>query len=252
MRAFEVDKFLIRLMNHSDIEEVKKVQSLRYLHLMKEYNPSLPDGGIDDDGYDEVSDSILVIDKTSGMIAGTYRIATLSTIKNKKFLMEEEYNIDCFRGDKDGFLELGRAVVHPLYRNGFVIELLFLAIYRYMCEHGLRYTVGLSSFHGTDPSIYAQGLALLKRDYSFEKYQIKAISNSFPLDYIKEEDIDLNEAKHQLSGLLRMYLRLGNRVAYNGSIDYSFNSSDVLIVLDIKNISERYMNHFSRLVVKEL
>ena len=251
MKELNVGKFNIRLMNHNDLEEVRKVQSLRYEYLLRDYDPSLPVGGVDIDGYDEVSDSILVIDKEKDIIAGTYRIATPDTIKGHKYLTEDEYNIDQIKLSGDKFLELGRAVVRPEYRNGFVIQLLFVGIHHYAIENNCRYLMGLCSFHGHNPEIYSHALALLKRDYSCTKFDIRACNNSFRFDYVNEEDIDEGLAKSQMPNLLRMYLKLGHKVSIDGSIDYKFNSCDVFIILDINEINIRYAKHLLNINVSE-
>ena len=250
MKEFNVEKFKIRLMDKTNKEEVQKVQKLRYEYLLKDYNTNLPVDGIDDDGYDEYSDSILVIDTEKDIIAGTYRVATKETVKGHKFLTEEEYDIHELIESDETFLELGRAVVHVDYRNGFVIQLLLLAIYHYATEHNLKYYLGLCSFHGTDPTLYKHGFSILARDYSFTKYNIKACSNTFDLHYIDEDKIDPQLAKAQLPSLLRMYLRLGHRVCAGGSIDYNFNSCDVLIVLDSDNINIKYFNRMMNINAK--
>ena len=251
MKEFSVGKFNIRLMNHNDLEEVKKVQILRYVFLLRDYDPSLPVGGIDNDGYDEVSESVLVIDKENGIIAGTYRIATPDTIGNHKYLTEDEYNIDDIKMSGERFLELGRAVVRPEYRNGSVLKLLFIGIYNYASEHNCRYLLGLCSFHGHDPAIYGHALALLKRDYSCKRFDIKATRNAFSFDYVEPNNIDLALAKEQMPNLLRMYLRLGHKVSMDGSIDYKFNSCDVFIILDINEIDIRYAKRLLNISVDE-
>ena len=199
MKEFNVEKFKIRLKDKTNKEEVEKVQRLRYLYLLKDYNPSLPAEGVDADGYDDVSDSILVIDTEKDVIAGTYRVATNDTINGHKFLTEDEYDIHELIESGERFLELGRAVVHVDYRNGFVIQLLLLAIYHYATEHNCKYYIGLCSFHGVDPSIYDHGFSFLARDYSFKKYNITACNNAFDLHFIDDDKIDILKAKEQVA-----------------------------------------------------
>ena len=50
-----------------------------------------------------------------------------------------------------------------------------------------------------------------------------------------------------IPNLLRMYLNLGHTVSAEGSIDYKFNSCDVLIVLDTQNINMRYLERLTRI-----
>ena len=247
MKDFVVNNYLIRLMDHNNLEEVKRVQTLRYNYLLREYNPELPEVGIDIDGYDDFSNSILVIDQSNGEIAGTYRVATMETIKNNRFLTEDEYNIDELKASLDGFVELGRAVVHPNYRNPLVIQLLFLGIYHYATEHNCRYFIGLCSFHGHNPSDYAHGFSLLKRDYLCTKFNLPACNNAFSLSFVSDNEIDPVVAKHQIPNLLRMYLNLGHKVSGEGSIDYKFNSCDVLIIMDAKEINMRYFERLMKI-----
>ena len=246
MKALNVGKFEIRLMN-KDEAELKQVQAFRYQYLLRDYNPDLPLEGFDDDGYDAYSDTLLVIDHEENKIVGTYRLATPSTIQDASYLTEAQYDLSAFRENKINFVELGRAVVHPLYRNGFVIQLLFLGLYNYAKSMGCKYMIGLCSFHGTDPKQYQNAFALLKRDYAFTDYQFNAIANK--INFACSGEVDEHLAKSEMPGLLRMYLNLGAKVAPEGSIDYTFQSCDVLILLDVESINVRYLERIMRIKV---
>ena len=143
----DTGKYLIRLLDKNNNEELKEIQRLRYKYLLQIYNPNLPDGGLDNDGYDEYSDTLLVIDKGSGEIAGGYRLSTKKSNYKKHFLTEEEYDIKELIDSNDDFVELSRAFVRKEYQNGVVIALLFLGIYHYTIENNCKYFIGLCSFH---------------------------------------------------------------------------------------------------------
>lgn len=247
MKDFCVGKYIIRLMNKNDIEEVRLVQKLRYDYLLKDYNPLLTSDGYDDDGYDEYADSILVINSENNDICGVYRVATLETNPINKFMMESEFDLTPLKEKKESFMELSRAVVNPKYRDGITIQLLFLGIYHYATEHNCKYILGLCSFHGTDPSIYKAGMAYVQKNYSFEKYQLKAVMNPFRLDIVETENIDKAIIREQTPGLLRMYLNLGCKIGCGGSIDMEFKSLDVLIVFDIDEVNKRYLDRLIKM-----
>ena len=249
MQAFNVGKFNVRLLNHEDASEVKQVQELRYHHLLKEYNPNLPEDGIDDDGYDQYSDSILIIDTEAKKIVGTYRIASCDTIKDAAYLTEKQYDLTPLKKQGLRFIELGRAVVDPDYRDGFVIQLLFLGILHYVEEHHFDYLLGLCSFHGHDPVAYANGFYSLK-EYIDQSLNLKATSNAFSFDLIDEASFDAKNARLELPRLLRMYLNLGSKVAAGGSIDYEFNSCDVLIITKVKELNMRYVERITKINIK--
>ena len=242
MEPFEAGKYLVRLLDKNNKEELRLVQKLRFDYLLKDFDPSLPEEGLDDDGFDEYCDSILVIDKTNGMIAGTYRVATLKTMQGHEFKCEEEFDIDQLKNDPDGMVETGRAVVHGDYRNGGVIALLWEGLFAYAKQNNCRYVTGTASLHGTDPSVHHKCLSVLKNKFLEQKFHIRSRKNSY--EYYDDEDGTMND----IPSLLRTYLLIGARVSENGFIDYDFNSCDVLIVVDMTSVNQR----FFQFIVKQL
>ena len=240
MKPFEAGNYLVRLLDKNNKEELRIVQKLRFDYLLKEFDPSLPEEGLDDDGFDEYCDSILVVDKTNGMIAGTYRVATLKTMQGHEFKCEEEFDIEKLKADPDGIVETGRAVVHGNYRNGAVISLLWEGLFAYATENNCRYVIGTASLHGTDPSVHHKCLSYLNAHYLDEKFKIRSKKNSF--EYYHDEDAVLND----IPSLLKTYLLMGARVSANGYIDYDFNSCDVLIIIDIQTVNKRFLQFIVR------
>ena len=235
MKPFEAGDYLVRLLDKNNKEELRLVQKLRFDYLLKDFDPSLPEEGLDDDGFDEYCDSILVIDKKNGAIAGTYRVATLKTMNGHEFKCEEEFDIDNIKADPEGVVETGRAVVHGDYRNGGVISLLWEGLFKYAKENNCRYIIGTASLHGTDPSVHRKCLSVLKAKYIEQKFHIRARKNSY--EYYDDTDGTFND----IPSLLKTYLLFGSRVSSNGYIDYEFNSCDVLIVVDMQNLNERFL-----------
>ena len=118
MKSFTVGKYLVRLLDKSNEQEVLEIQRLRYKYLLQVYNDNLADGGLDNDGYDEYSDTLLVIDTANNEICGGYRLATKQTNKQKKFLMSNEFDVSPLINSSDDFVELSRAFVRKEYQNG--------------------------------------------------------------------------------------------------------------------------------------
>ena len=241
MDRFETADYRIKMLDFSNKEELREVQKLRYEYLLKDFDENKNEqGGLDDDGWDEFSDSILAVDKKSGRIVGTYRVATLETLKGKPFKSEEEFDISALKADPDGFVEAGRAVVHENYRAGGVIGILWKGLIFYAASHGLRYIIGTASLHGTDPGLYVDCTSVLNQYYVSDKFEVRAVRNSFEYGTLK----DVSMAKADMPGLLRAYLNIGSKVSQNGYIDYEFNSCDVMIIMDRLNMNERYIRRF--------
>ena len=238
MEHIETDNYLVRLLDHSRPEELREVQKLRYDYLLKDFDSRKNAGdGLDDDGWDAFTDSILVVDKQSGRIAGTYRVATEKTLRGTPFKSEEEFDISALKSDPDGIVEAGRAVVHEDYRTGGVVGLLWKALVSYAKDCRLRYIFGTCSLHGTDPSLYVNCTSFLNQYYLSDRFDIRAAHN--PFEYGTRKDLSFPEAN--VPGLLKAYLKMGAKVSRNGYIDYDFNSCDVITILDTQNMNERYI-----------
>ncbi len=244
MFGFETDKYIVRLLDKNNHDELIRVQKLRYEYLLKEFNDSLSGDNLDDDGYDEYSDSILVIDKSNNEIAGSYRVASKYTVKGHEYKMSKEFDISSLEEDKDGFVEAGRAVVHKDYRDGDVVTILWKALFLYAEEFNLRYIIGTVSLHGvSDTEERRRCTSMLKDKFLDNKFNVKAKKNVF--EYGNIEGVSINDPS--VPSLLKGYLLvLGGKVSLNGYIDYDFNSSDVFIVVDLKSLDPRTRKYILR------
>ena len=241
MDHIETAEYLIKLLDPGSKDELREVQRLRYDFLLKDFDEKKNDpDGLDDDGWDAFSDSILAIDKRTGRIIGTYRVATAKTLKGKPYKSEEEFDISALRADPEGIIEASRAVVHPEHQSGGIIGLLWRGVVSYARDQQLRYIFGTCSLHGTDPDAHILCTSVLNQHYRSEKHNVWATHNTF--EYGTEQDLVMSKAG--MPGLLRAYLKIGARVSQNGFIDYEFNCCDVLIILDRLNINERFFKRF--------
>ena len=243
MFGFETEKFIIRLLDKSNKDELTEVQKLRYQSLLKDFNHDLPSEGIDDDGYDEYSDSIIAVDKSNGVIAGTYRIATVNTVKGHEFMSGEEFDLSPLINCQDGFIEAGRAVVKEEYRDGNVLSLLWAALFNYGEVFNLRYVIGTVSFHGTDPQVHEKCTSLLRNEFVSNEFKVRSRKNSFEYGEMN----NLSRSEVEIPALLKGYLYiLGGKVSENGYIDYKFNSCDVLMIVDLHKVNPRHVQMLFR------
>ena len=241
MNHIETGDYLVRLLDPSDPSELREVQRLRYEYLLKDFDEKKNEAeGLDDDGYDPLTESIVVIDKRNGKIVGTYRLATAKTLKGRPYKSEEEFDISSLKEDPDGIVEAGRAVVHGDYRNGTVIALLWKGLLTYARDQHLRYIFGTCSLHGTDPEKYINTTSVLNQHHLSERFDIRAVRDSF--EYGTRKDLQKSEA--EIPGLLKAYLMMGATVSRNGFIDHDFNCCDVMTILDCQTINQRFLKHF--------
>lgn len=247
MFSYFSGKYNLRLLDKNNKEELKEVQKLRYQYLLRDFNPNLPMEGIDDDGKDFLSDSIIVEDIEKHIICGTYRCSTKKTIGNNRFISEKEFNIDSLKNNDFEILELGRAVVHGDYRDGSVINLLWAGIFEYIKMTNSKYIFGTCSLHGVDPLIHANTLAYLNKNLLFLDYDICANNPSFEYpNYLDIVGYDDNLAYQNLPALLKAYIKLGIKVSKNGYIDYNFKSCDCMTIGKIEEMNPKVIAFYSR------
>eukprot|EP00831_Metopus_contortus_P025311 TRINITY_DN21848_c0_g1_i3.p1 TRINITY_DN21848_c0_g1~~TRINITY_DN21848_c0_g1_i3.p1 ORF type:complete len:129 (-),score=13.83 TRINITY_DN21848_c0_g1_i3:58-444(-) len=91
---------------------------------------------------------LMIINKSDDALIGTYRLNCTKFSNN--FYSATEFNIDAILelpGDK---VELGRACVHPDFRNGMTIALLWKGLSEYMSASESRFFFGCSSIKSMD------------------------------------------------------------------------------------------------------
>lgn len=223
-------------------EEVLSALRLRYLELILVYNSNNTNPtGLDYDPIDDVCDHLIAIDTDVNEIIGTYRLIRKEHVD--AFITESEYDLSKLKSHN--LLEISRAVVKPQYRDGSAIQLLWKSIITYAKAYKSDYMIGTASFYGQDPMEYAASFTYLHHHHlSEEPIRCKALAPSYPLELIPEHEFDMMQAKRNLPPLIKGYLRLGCSIGDGIFMDASFNSLDVLIVLEIKTINPRYLKRF--------
>ena len=98
--------------------------------------------GVDQDMFDPYCDHLLVRDGDSNEVVGTYRI--LSPEQAKKiggFYSQSEFDLTRIAHLSDHMAEVGRSYVHPDYRSGATITLLWAGLAEYMITRGYDYLI---------------------------------------------------------------------------------------------------------------
>ncbi|QKV19563.1 GNAT family N-acetyltransferase [Oricola thermophila] len=242
----------------ADPAELEAAQRLRYRIFREEMGASFsPDSGRsdrDEDRFDATCDHLIVVDTTrpgspAEQIVGTYRLLRDEVAARAGgFYSAGEYAIDALVARHRGkrFLELGRSCVMPDYRSKRTIELLWQGIWAYCLRHGTDVMVGCASFPGADARKHALALSFLHRHAraSGEWAVDPATADAIKMDMLPEEAIDMKAALAAMPPLIKGYLRLGAKFADRAVIDRAFGSTDVMVILPVDTISERYVRYY--------
>ena len=227
-------------------EDIEAAEKLRYDMLLMDFNQNnTNNAGTDKSPYDDLCDHLVAIDVDTNKVVGTYRILASNSPKfvaGSEYITEHEFDITNLKATGENIVELSRAVVHPDYRNGAVIKLLWKSLFIYKNRHDIRYLFGTASYHGVDESKYANSFAWLKDKYLVDN-DIDASAYA-PNCVLPSGEYDLVAAKDETPSLIKGYLAIGCKVANGAYIDYEFGSIDVLTILDLKNTNRMFERMF--------
>jgi len=255
--AIKVRDYEVRLTRTK--EERKQVRQLRYdvfcveegafateeqKNLCEEY-----------DSYDTYADYMAVFHNNK--IVGTYRIIDRNAAeKMGGFYTEREYNISKIKKTKGNIAEMSRACVNPEYReNGLVMRLLWAGLCEYVVKRQVSILFGVPSWVGRNPTVSAQALSYLYYNYlSPIHLRATVLSNKMEeginpkmtqMNILPRAFVDEEEAKKQMTPLIKGYLRLGGTFGKGVFIDKSFGTHDIFVMVQTKDIDKSYQKHFA-------
>ena len=224
--------------------DVQAAQRLRYEVFVQE----LGGGGamvdhaaeLERDRFDPFFDHLLLTDLRNGKLAGVYRVMRADmAARAGGFYSEAEYDLTPLVQSGRKLLELGRSCLDPAYRGGAAMHHLWGAWARYVAEHEIDVLFGVASFHGTDTATLAEPLSPLHhRHLAPPELRVRAREIA-SMDLIAEPDLDRRKAMLAVPSLIKAYLRLGGCVGEGAYIDRAFNTTDVCLFLDTKQMSAR-------------
>ncbi|MBI3395643.1 MAG: GNAT family N-acetyltransferase [Spirochaetia bacterium] len=232
--------------------EIERTLELRYNVFNVELNEGLPASrgtGKDRDDFDYFCDHLVVVDHArDGAIVGTYRMLRGPiALKNGGFYSANEFNMQNIMPFADRAAEIGRSCVHPEYRDGSVIGLLWKGIAGYIARYDLKYLMGCGSVHGTSAEqaslIYAyfkEKGCLVSDDLSVHPHPHFELPGFNP-DFVIP---DIKAAGKTLPPLIKGYIRAGSRIGGRPALDGEFGTTDFFILFDAADITSKYDARF--------
>lgn len=228
--------------------EIERTLALRYEVFNLELGEGLPQSAAtrkDRDEYDLFCDHLIVVDKNrDDKIVGTYRILRRSVAKqNIGFYSDGEFNITKIYDLDAETAEIGRSCVHPDYRDGSVISMLWTGLGMYMQKNHVRYLFGCGSIHHTDAQSANEAYAFLKEKNALagEEFDVTPLMGfeipGFDPNYIVE---DMKIVQKRIPALIKGYVRVGAQICGIPAWDHVFKTIDFFILFDIRDIESKY------------
>ena len=239
------------------LDEIDAAQALRYAIFYEEMGASADAATRsvrrDRDRYDLFAAHLVVIDETAadlpcGIVA-TYRLIDgAAAACTGGFYSAGEFDLEPLLAGGHRLLELGRSCVHPRYRSGTVMQMLWRGLAEYVHLHGIDILFGCASLPGIDPERIGDQLAYLHHTHlAPEALRPMALPDRFvAMQRTGGADFDARRAFISLPPLIKGYLRIGGWVGDGAVIDTQFNTTDVAIVLRTELVTRRYLRHYNR------
>ena len=233
-------RFSIRLATKS--EDVEAAQRLRWSVFAEEQGASLtsPVPGLDIDAFDAHCEHLLVRDLADDLVIGTYRLLTAAAAQRiGGYYSEQEFDISDLAAERGGMLEIGRSCVHPAYRTGATIALLWSGLAGFLVQSGHTALIGCASIplRGQE-----EGGARLAREL-FRLHPSdtsRRVSARTPLPFAGAD----GHAQPAIPPLIKGYIRSGAVVCGEPCWDPDFNTADIFVYLGLSDIEQRYARRF--------
>lgn len=238
----ELGPFTIKTI--TTVDELKEALSLRYQVFHREMIGKKKLTGIDVDEFDTICDHLIIVEKRSQQIVGTYRLNC--SLFSDQFYSGKEFNLKRILEKREVKLELGRACIHKDFRKGSVISLLWRGIAEYMSASNANLLFGCASIKTQNP----REAALLYR-YFFEEKRFSPEFFAPPTLSFTMPHLDLwiqnfksplttderAEAEKLIPPLFRAYLKIGAYVGGEPAWDDEFKCIDFLTILKREDLN---------------
>jgi len=220
---------------------LERVYRLRY----EIFNLELGEGtaaaaatGLDHDEFDDQMMHLLLLDRTTKDIIGTYRIQPARHgLAHNGIYSAREYDLSGIEHLFDRAIECGRACVAKPYRKATSLLALWSAIHVYLGMSGARHLFGCCSVPSHDPD---DGWRVMKTLRAAGYLHPEILLPPTP-DYScgspdREFDPSLG-GPLPLPKLFGAYMRLGSLAVSQPAIDREFGTIDFLILTDVRNLN---------------
>jgi len=223
-------------------DEIRQCQRLRYQIFAGEMGAVL-DTDIpehDTDEFDAYSKHLLVRNTNTGEVVGTTRLLTdLNPAHGEGYYSQTEFDLGNILRLPGRIMEVGRTCIHPYYRTGSTIAVLWQGLARMMVMHDVDYLVGCASISLDDGGANAAAIMPRLRERHWAPAHLR-VTPKIPLPPAVTQSL----GKPLMPSLLKAYLRIGAQICGEAYWDDKFNVADVFILVNRDQLDGRYARHF--------
>jgi putative hemolysin len=204
-------------------------------------------GRLDCDPRDPWFHHLMIVERSSGAVVGTYRLQTAVMAATRHgFYSATLFELGAVPASLlSEAVEVGRAAVAAAHRNGRVLRLLWQGLARYLTWNDKRHLFGCCSLPGTDRRVAEESWATLHAREAFDeqvRVRPRPEARALPDDGRTRPSSDA--ARCTLPPLFDGYLSLGAKVCSPPAVDHAFGTTDYVVWLDKEQLDPRTARHF--------
>jgi len=228
-------------------DEVREAQRLRYEVFVNEMGARLPASLAqhDIDLFDDYCEHLLVRDGETMDVIGTYRVLTPAQAKRVGgTYTDTEFDLTRLRFMRERMVELGRSCVRSDHRHGGVILALWGALFEFMSRNQLDTMIGCASIPMLHNGIVSGNAAASIWKQLSQTHLASIEFHARPRLPLPIEELDSN-VPVEPPALIKGYLRLGAKILGAPAWDPDFNTADLPMLMQVKDLHSRYRKHFA-------
>ena len=217
-------------------QDLEALQQLRFEVFNVELGEGLEESfetGRDADRFDAVTHHLVIEERQTGRVIGTYRMQTSEMARaNEGFYSADEFKLEGMPAHVlADSVEVGRACIAVDHRNRRALFLLWKGLAAYMLHNHKRYLFGCCSLTSQDPTEGRQVMEyLIANGHTLDPLAVRPQAGWECFD----EDTPWDPgAAVQIPKLFRLYLRYGAKVTGLPALDRFFRTIDYLVMLDV-------------------
>ncbi|MGD8206930.1 MAG: GNAT family N-acyltransferase [Thiohalocapsa sp.] len=227
----------------ADAGDVQEAQALRYRVFAQELGARLKSGlcGLDVDELDDYCHHLIVRETKTGQVVGCTRLLNGADARRLgRWYSENEFDLGAIPGLPGRLLEVGRTCISPESRHGSAIAVLWSGIAGYIQLHGIDFLFGCASVPLGEGDYQAAAIMNRLRGQAMAEPHLRVT----PRSPLRDCSAATGVLDAPLPALLKAYVRLGAKVCGEPCRDPDFDVGDVLMLLDVNQLSPNYARHF--------
>ena len=226
--------------------ELDRILRLRYEVFNLELGEGLDEAhaaGRDEDAFDRRFHHLLIEERESGAIVGTYRMQTGDMAAESGYYSGSLFQVDGLpEAVRARAVEIGRACVAKPHRNGRVLHLLWRGLASYLAWNRKSVLFGCCSLTSQDPDF---GLAVHR--HLVKQGRLHPTLRVAPReDKVCEPVSGTQFPTPKVPALFQAYLTLGARLLGPPALDRGFKTIDWLVLLDVEELDRFTFQAFFR------